>query len=562
MANRISPILRLTKAYRHLERLTEIIRVMVKFGFGDLFDRLGLGDVLGRARRLVGLVYLDRQQNRPRRLRRALEEAGLVFVKLGQYLSTRQDLLPNEYLEELSVLQDSVPPLGVEQVQKIISDELEDGLLLDLSPEPMAAASVGQVHRARLKDGSEVVVKVRRPGLQKQITTDLEILSELAELVERHLPVLDYVNPKELVGEFSKILNTELNFRLEAVNIERFGRLYANHPDVKIPMVHKSLCTNGILVMEEVGGLRIDQPDNLRQAGIDPAEVARLAARLALEQIVTLGFFHADPHPGNLLVQPGPKLAFLDFGMVGTINRRTRDSLLSLALGIVSGNDSRVVRAMIKLSVCSGEPDRESLEREVGVFLETHLSGSLKDIRLGNLLKDVLELMSQHKLRTPQNLFLLVKAMCQYESLGLRLDPGFNIVAEAEPVLEDICRKRFSPGFWWEVLERRSLETIGVLESLPDDLSALWRTIKSGRIPADLTIKHLDRLGQSVQQASYRLVFAVVLAALVIGSSVVIHAKVPPLWYGLPILGLIGFLGAAVVGFWLVLDYLRKNKEL
>ena len=562
MSTNPSPIIRITRAYRHLERMTEIMRVMVKFGFGDLFDRMGFGDILTRARRLVGLVVTDRQLSRPKRLRMALEEMGLVFVKLGQYLSTRQDLLPGEYLDELSLLQDSVPPMPPDQVLRIIAEELDEGVLEELSQTPLAAASIGQVHAARLREGGvEVVVKVRRPGLQKQINTDLEILAEVASLAARHLPIGDYVHPQELVDEFAKNLNTELNFRLEAVNIERFARVYSKSPDVKIPMVYKALCTANVLVMEKISGCKMDQPEALREAGLDPVEVARVASKVALEQIMTIGLFHADPHPGNILVQSGPRLAFMDFGLVGSLDRQTRDNLLSMAMGIVAKNSSKVVRAILKLTICEGSPDREALEREIGIFLEAHLSGALKDIKLGDLMKDVLELMSQHRLRAPQSLLLLVKALVQFESLGAKLDPDFNIIDEAEPVIKAIYKERLTPGFWWEALNRRSLEAASVIENLPRDLSAIYKTIKTGRLPADLTIREMDHLSLAVSQASYRLSFAIVLAALVVGSSVVILSKVPPLFYGLPVLGLAGFLGAAVVGFWLVWDFLRKNKE-
>ena len=567
MSDQRSPIVRITRAYRHLERMTEIMRVMVKFGFGEALDRLGLGDVLARARRLVGLVPADRRLSRPRRLRRALEEMGPVFVKFGQYLSTRQDTLPAEYLDELSLLQDDVPPMPRERVLAILAEELDEGVLEDLSEAPLAAASIAQVHTARLQGGEEVVVKVRRHGLQRQINTDLEILAEVAALADRHLEIGGIVRPQELVDEFAKNLAAELNFRLEAVNIERFGRLSAKDPLVKIPQVHKALCTGNVLVMERIAGWRIDRPDDLRAAGLDPAEVARVAAKVALGQFMTLGLFHADPHPGNLLVQEGPnrgtpRLAYMDFGLVGALDRQIRDNLLALCLGVVARNNARVVGAILRLTSWEEPPDRERLEREIGVFLDTHLSGTLQDIKLGALLKDALELMSQHKLRAPQNLFLLVKAMVQYESLGLRLDPGFNLVNEAGPVVEAIYRERLTVGYWWEALNRRGLEALGLAEDLPRDLGNLWKTVKSGRLPADLTIREIDRLSASVYQASYRLAFALVLASLVVGSSVVVLAKVPPLWYGLPILGLAGFLGAAVVGFWLVWDYLRKNKEL
>jgi ubiquinone biosynthesis protein len=469
--------------------------------------------------------------------------------------------LTTDYLEELTVLQDALPAIPANEVSRIVAEELDEGLLLELSKEPIAAASIGQVHEAKLADGREVVVKVKRPGLHKQVTTDLEILFELADLVERHLPFLDYIHPKDLVTEFGRSLNSELNYRLEAVNIERFGRLYAGNHQVKIPSLHKPLCTSNILVMERISGLRIDEPESLEAAGISPADVAKLAAKVALEQAMHMGLFHADPHPGNIFVQPGPTLAFMDFGLVGSLDRVTRNNLLALAQGVVMGNYGRVVRAIVKLTVNEGIPDLEALEKEVGVFLEFHVASSLKDISLGRMLKDILELMSQNNLRTPPQLLLLIKAMAQFESLGLRLDPNFNIIEEAKPILEGIYKKRFSPSHWLEVINRQGLGVANVLEALPGDLSPLYQTIKTGRLPADLTIKDLDKLGQSINQASYRLAFALVLASLVIGSSVVMHSKLPPLWHGLPILGVIGFLGAGLVGFWLLLDFLKKKRQ-
>jgi ubiquinone biosynthesis protein len=559
MSEPTSPIVRLTRAYRHLERLTELIRIMVKFGFGDVFDLLGLGDLLAKARKLAGLAAIDIQATRPRRLRLALQEMGLVFVKLGQYLSTRQDILAENYLDELSLLQDAVPPLPGSEISEIISSQLNQGCLINISPEPLAAASIGQVHSAELsEDKREVVVKIRRPGLQKQIDTDLEILAFIADLVEKHLLFLDYVHASDLVNEFKRNLTSELNFRLEAVNIERFGRLYANDPQVKIPKVFKSLCTTDILVMERVGGLKADDVEGLKVMGISPSEVASIFSRVALEQMMEIGLFHADPHPGNILVQSGPKLAFMDFGLVGALDRRSRESLLSLAVGVVTLNETKAARAVLRLTIHPDNVDFEALEREVGLFMETHLSGSLGEIRLGDLLKDVLELMSQHNLRAPQNLLLLIKALVQYESLGLRLDPDFKVVEVAGPQIATIYRKRFSPLYWFDSSVRGALVAADTVENLPSDFKNLFRTLKSGRLPADLTIKDLDRLGRSITEAGYRLSFALVLASLVIGSAVVIHSKVPPLWRGFPVLGLVGFLGAGLVGFWLLVDFLRK----
>ncbi|MDR0620946.1 MAG: hypothetical protein LBJ61_03605 [Deltaproteobacteria bacterium] len=562
MSDKQNTIIRLSRAYRHLERLTEVIRIMVKFGFGDLFDRLGLGDILIRAKRLVGLAAPDSRPTRPLRLRQALEEMGPVFIKLGQYLSTRQDILPTEYLEEFSHLQDSVPPIPAEEVRRIIDEELDANAISEVSPVPLAAASIGQVHSAILADGQEVVVKIRRPGLNKIVKTDLEILTELANQVEKYLPFLDFIHPNDVAAEFKRSLNSELNYRLEALSIERFGLYYRNNPEVKIPALHKRLCTDNVIVMEKIGGRKIDDLAGLREDGIDPRTVARLAAKVAIDQIVNFGFFHADPHPGNLLIMPGPVIGFLDFGLIGNVDRKIRDRLLGLALGVVSRNEARVVRFILRLTKPIDPPNREALELEVGAFLETHLSGTLKDIKIGALLKDILELLNDNDLKTPNNLLLLVKSLTQFESLGLKLDPDFQIVEEAKPIISKLYRQRFSPAHWIKLLNRQGLEALMTLESLPDELSPLYDTVKSGRIPADLTIKGLDRMNRLLNQASYRLTFAIVLASLVIGSSLVIHSKLPPLWHGLPIIGLIGFLGAGIVGFWLVVDFLRKYKEL
>ncbi|MDR0550251.1 MAG: hypothetical protein LBI10_12725 [Deltaproteobacteria bacterium] len=554
-----NPIARVTRAYRHLERLTELTRVMVKFGFGDLFNAIGLGDILIRARKLVGLAEKPPGLSRPKRLTLALEEMGLVFVKLGQYLSSRQDIIPVEYLEAFSTLQDSVPGLQLREVLNIISAELDEETLFEVSETPLAAASIGQVHTAKLATGQEVVVKIRRPGLEKQVNTDLEILAEIATQVEKFLPFLAYIHPVELVKEFRRSLLAELNYRREAFNHARFYRLYANNPEIKIPTLYRALSTKNVLVMERLKGLKIDDLDGLAESGFERKELARLSSRVALEQIMRYGFFHADPHPGNIFVQPGPTLAFMDFGLVGQLDRKTRELLFRLALGVARQNPLAVTRAALSLTTPETRVDVDRLEMEIGVFMENHLSGTLGDLRVGHLLQDSLDLLTQHQLRVPPNLLLLVKALVQYESLGVRLDPDFQIVEEAKPVLTGIFKTRFSPGWWLELIKRKGLELAGFLENLPKDLEPMYQSLKTGRHQVDMEIKGLDRLGQAINKASYRLALALVLGSLVIGSALVIHAKIPPLWHDLPILGLAGFLGAAIIGFGLVMDFIRKD---
>jgi ubiquinone biosynthesis protein len=549
----------MTKAYRHLERLTELTRVMVKFGFGDLFNTLGFGDILIRARKLVGLAERPPGLTRPQRLTMALEEMGLVFVKLGQYLSTRQDITPADYLKEFARLQDAVPALPLEEVLNVIKGELDEDSLLEVSETPLAAASIGQVHSAKLPDGQEVVVKIRRPNLEKQAQTDLEILAELAVQVEKHLPFLAYIRPVDLVAEFKRSLLAELNYRREAFNHARFLRLCAKNSDIKIPWLHRSMCANNVLVMERIRGLKIDDLEGLEKAGFDRTQLARVASRAALEQIMRYGFFHADPHPGNIFVLPGPTLAFMDFGLVGQLDGKTKETLFKLAVGVARQNPLTVTQAILRLVSHSGEVDRDRLELEIGVFLDNYFSGTLGEIKMGSLLRDGLDLLYQHQLRTPPDLLLLVKAIVQYESLGSNLDPNFRVTEEAKPVLTRIYKKRFSPGWWQRLIKRRSLEAIGFLENLPRDLAPIYHSLKTGRFQMDMSVKDFDTLAQAVNKASYRLALAIVLGALLIGSALVVHSKIPPLWRDLPILGLVGFLGAAVIGFWLVLDFIRKD---
>ncbi|MDR1922265.1 MAG: ubiquinone biosynthesis protein UbiB, partial [Candidatus Adiutrix sp.] len=442
---------RIRRFYRHMGRVTEIGTVLVKFGFDDLLIRLGLTDLLDHVRSLVGLGGGEEKQlDRPQKVRLAMEELGVVFIKWGQYLSTRDDLVPEAYLKEFALLQNSVAPTPFEDIERIVSGIMASGDLTSLSPTPLAAASVGQVHEARLADGREVVVKVRRPGLKKQVNTDLEILMELAELVEKHLPAMASTRPTALVAEFSRGLRSELDFTMEAMNLERFGRFYAGNSKVKVPHIHRSLCSDQVVVMEKVEGLKFNDIEALKAAGYDLRELACFGAEVVFEQIMVFGYFHGDPHPGNLLVQPGPRLALLDFGLVGRLNRRTRDVLLDITLGVVRKKPRDVVNALLKLVHVDGEeaPDRERLEVEVELFMEAHVNRPIKEINLGHVLNDMVDIAAQYQLSLPSDLAFLVKALSQIEGLGYRLDPDFDISKAARPFLVEQYRRRFNPLYW------------------------------------------------------------------------------------------------------------------
>ena len=556
-------LVRLGRLYRHLGRAREVTAILAKFGFDDLLVRLGLTDLLDHVRSLVGLGQSrNLTAGRPERVRLALEELGLVSIKWGQYLSTRDDLIPEAYLKEFSRLQDAVQPLPFDEVERLTQGLVEAGEVANIDPTPLASASIGQVHEAVLRDGRKVVIKVRRPGLKKQVSTDLEILRELADLMEKHLPGLASLKPRSLVDEFSRGLLAEMDFIREAVNQERFGRFYAGNPRVRVPRLHRSLCGEDLLVMEKLEGMKVNDVPSLTAAGYDPKALSVFGAEVVLEQIMTFGYFHGDPHPGNLLVQPGPRVALLDFGLVGRLNWNTRETLLDLILAAARHNPRGVASALLKLASTEPEapPDRERLEMELDLFLETHLGGSLKDLEMGRVLKDMLDIAVQHQLSPPPDLMLLVKALIQIEGLGVQLDPDFNILEAARPFLAEQYRRRISPIYWAGRLKNALADAKDFFALLPGDLKPFYQMLRGGRLKSDFNLEGLEDLRQTLDRSSYRLSFAMVLASMLIASAVMVHAKVPPLWHDMPVLGIVGFFGAAVVGFWLLYDFLKNNR--
>jgi ubiquinone biosynthesis protein len=560
MTREPKPRPRTTRAYRNIGRITEIIAVLVKFGFGDLAVDLGLHKVVNRVRRMAGFHDTDQASSRPRRLRLAMEELGLVFIKLGQYLSTRRDFMPPSYVEELSRLQDRVPPMPEAEVRRILADSLGERPFLRLEGDPLASASVGQVHAAALPDGTEVAVKIRRPGLERKVSADLDILALLALQAERRLPGLARVaRPTEAAAEFSRTLLHELDFRAEAASLQRFSRLYAGRPDVKIPSLVPALCTEDTIVMELLSGVRLDDPEGLSRAGIDRKALARLTARTALEQIMLFGFFHADPHPGNLYARPGPVVAFMDFGLTGQLPRATRDELLRLARGAVRNDPRACARSVLKIAGNPARADRDRLELDLSALLENHLTKTLKEINLNACMRDVIDIMHQHRLRIPPDLLLLVKALVQFENLGAGLDDGFNILDEARPLVTAIYRERYSPDRFLRDLAGHADDALRSVMALPKDLEPFIDMLKRGRIRTETRIRNLDSLEGSIRKAAATLSAALVLSALLLGSALIFTANESPHWRGLPLAGLLCLGAAAVAGIVLLIIYLRRK---
>jgi len=553
------------RTYRHLNRYQRILRVLFKYGFSDLVDMLHIDQYLE-----TGLQMINRKpremiekHSRPERLRMAFEELGPTFIKLGQLLSTRPDFVPPEYLEELSRLQDDVPPFPFAEVEEIVFAEtgkkpLE--LFHSFEEQPIAAASIGQVHRAILWDFQEVVVKVQRPDIDQIVAVDLEILAHLSSLMEMYLEELQGHRPTAIVEEFARTLSNELDYSVEISNIQRFARQFEGNKTVYVPRVYRELSTDRILTMENIKGIKSSNIDALRQDGTDLRLVAERGTNLIMEQIFVHGFFHADPHPGNIFILPGNVICFIDFGMMGRITRQNREDFTELLFQVIERNERKVTDIVLKLTNHYEEVDRDALGRDLSEMLDRYLYLPLKEMEAGKILQQLLDLVSRHKIYFKPNLYLMMKAISTVEGVGLMLYPELELIRLAEPFMRKVKADKVSLGRIADETGSTTAEYFELIRELPEEIRAILRQVRQGRMKLEFEHLGLEKLRAVLDQVSNRISFAIVLAALIIGSSVIVHSNIPPRWNDIPIIGLIGFLIAGVMGFWLLISIIRHGR--
>ena len=557
---------RIGRTYRHIDRYRQILAVLIRYGFGDLLESLKLDQyvafglkIVSRGRQKPEIAELTRAE----RVRLALEALGPTFVKMGQILSTRPDLLPVEFVEELQKLQDDVPPFPGEEARSRVERELGQpvGDLFDhFEDAPLASASLGQVHRARLKDGHEVVVKVQRPGIRKVIEVDLEILNHLAGLIERRVEGFEVHRPTRIVEEFANTIRQELDYRLEAGHIDRFALQFTGEPTVLIPEVYRDASTARILTMQYVEGIKPSNLAALDAAGMDRKLIAHRGADLLMKQVFVHGFFHADPHPGNLFILPENVICFLDFGMMGRLDRTSRENFADFMIAFVDRDAEHCADALIELTEWDDPPDRARLARDMSEFIDRHTTRTLKDLEIGPLLLSAMHTVAKNGLRIPPNLFLMLKALAVVEGFGRRLDPEFDITAEAAPFMRRMAWSRLNPRRIAADLLGAGSEAMRLLREIPSETRDILRMIRAGRLKLEFEHHRLEPLTAAMERVSNRLAFAVVLASLVIGSAVIMHAGLPPKWGEIPIIGLAGFLIAGLMAFWLLISILRHGK--
>ncbi len=540
-------------AARDRKRLGDILSVLAHYGIDDLFSRFGLVGLIPKRRTNTAEAILE---STPERLRLAIEQLGPTFIKLGQILSTRADLLEPEWITEFEKLQSHVPPLPWETIRDQVEDDLGgpvDRVFAAFDTEPLAAGSIAQVHAARLQDGQAVVVKVRRAGLRPMIEADLRLLSHIAGLVEAQWPQLSRYRPREILHHLGLAMSEELDLAMEGRNARMLADNLADLPDIVIPRIHDEWTRESLLVQDFIDGIEPGDTRAINAAGLDGALLAARGAEAFLRMALIDGFFHADPHPGNLRALPDNRVAFIDFGMVGRLGSRRREQLLILMDAIINAKGERVSAILLEWSGMPGHVDLAHLDTGCDVFVSRH---GVAPLRLGEAITDLLALAREHDLTLPSDLALLFKALITADGVMRSLDAEFDVVAVAAPLMNAELRRRYAPGAVFGKGRTLALDVAGLAMDLPSLVRLLMQRLKQGRITAEIELKGLEKTSADIRWAATRVAVAIVTAAFALGLAPHL-LTVGPTLFGIPITALFG-MGIVTLGVvWLLLPRRR-----
>lgn len=550
---------------RHLRRYRQIVEVLTRHGFEALVTQLNLRPYLNMPRRF------RRQTSEPpgevtpaQHIRLALEELGPTFVKLGQILSTRPDLLPPEFISELSKLQDEVPPAPWEKIKAIIETELDatlDNLFTFFDPTPIAAASLAQVHAATLPNGHKVVVKVQRPDIEQVIDNDLDILYDLARLAQERTALGDYYNLVDLAEEFAYSLRAELDYRREGRNADRFKANFAGESHLYVPQVYWQFTTRRVLAQERIAGIKIDNIEALETAGYDRHQLALHCARLIIKEVLEDGFFHADPHPGNLLVMPGEVIGLMDFGTVGRLTPTDRTNLVRLYIVAVQLDAEGIVEQLVRMGIAGGHLDHTALQRDLQRILLKYYNLPLKDISTRELLEEIQPIIYRHRLQLPSDLWLLVKTFAIMEGVGRRLDPDFDIFAVSKPHVARFLRRLWLPSEWGPGVLRSLTSWLDLTGNLPNHLSRLLHQAERGELTIQINQPAVERTTVRLDHIANRLILGLLLSALIIALALLIPTfNLTWPWNFFTWIIIISFAIMSILALWLIISILRSGR--
>jgi ubiquinone biosynthesis protein len=497
------------------------------------------------------------------RMRLVLEELGPTFVKLGQLLSTRPDVIPMAFVHEFEKLQDDGPSFPFSEVTAQLIRELGgpvDAFFAEIDPEPLAAASIAQVHRARLTSGEDVVIKVRRPGIVELVESDISALMSLARLAERHIHGSEIYDPVAMVREFARTIRREMDFSREGHTIEKFRDNFAGTPWMYFPRVYWGHTARGVLTMEYVDGVKVTDRDRLEQRGLDGALIARRGADAFLEMVLTHGFFHGDVHPGNLLILPGNVICLLDYGIVGRLDEALKTFLTDTLYAIVNRDMDEMVSLLLFAGDISDNLDNQGLKRDLSSFIDGYYELPLKEIEVGRMLMEFIEIITLYSIRIQPDLMLLIKSLVLVESMGRSLNPAFDMVEHLKPFIEKALRQKYSPRSVSRDMNKMLLAYLNLARNLPRDLKSFINRVNRNKFKIDLEHRGLDKFTADFDRSINRLSISLILAAMIIGSSIIMHTDKGPQLLGFPVLAFTGYIVAGLIGLWLVYAIIRSGR--
>jgi len=552
---------------RDLPRLHEITSVFIRHGLGDLVRRAGIAGVLERAGQMLnwGARAESARLEPATRARLALEELGPSFVKLGQLMATRVDLFPPSWIAEFEKLLADAPPVAFSALQPEIERALGRSpfeVFRDLDPVPLASASIAQVHRARLQDGTPVVLKIRRPGIRPKVEADLRLLAQIAQLIESEIPEARRYQPTEIAAQFARSLERELDLAVEARHVARLAKNFEGDPYIVIPKVYGEWTSEVMNVQEHIDAIPGTDVAAVKAAGLDPTLIAARGVESTLKMILIDGFFHADPHPGNVLFLPGNRIAMIDCGMVGRLSPTRRNQVVDLLAGLAHLDEEAMLDVLLDWAG-DAYVDEARLAADVNELVYDYEGVPLKEIRIGTLVREFATIIRRHSIVLPPDLTLMFKALITMEGLGRQFDPEFHILDHLTPMLRRALAERYKPAGIMRRGRATLAQVAGLLTSVPRDLARLLRDARRGKTRIDLDLKRLDHFGRQLDRTIDRATMGIMTASLVIGSSIVMTVSGGPDVFGIPLLtafGVVGYLVAFLNSMWIIVGMWRSGK--
>lgn len=549
--------------YSMVKRYGRIIDVLVSNGFGYFVDKMGLRSMGSVRSRVKGRFGREQEKDtRPERARKVLEELGPTYVKFGQLLSMREDLIPLKYAQEFTKLQNDVPPFPFEDVKAVLKTELGGDipeLFSDFDEKPVAAASIGQVHKARLHSGEDVVVKIQRPGIRRIIEADLDIMYSLAGFAQQHIEEIKLYNPVAVVDELSRSIHSEMDYTQEARNIEHFLSNFENDPVIVIPRVYNDYSSDRILTLEYIEGIKCNKFEKLANENLDREKIATDVSEAFMKQVFEHGFFHADLHSGNIFALEDGRIALLDFGMAGHLSEDMRGLLVDALLAVTNGDSTQYIEVMRDLGVADEKLDVRSFKVDYDHFLFKYYGRTLDQVDATEVSSEMLSLLRKHQIQVPPNIALLFKGVMTVGGFAMQMVPNFNVTEIAEPYARKFMKKRFSPRNMAKNSSKNLWYVSRLLSRAPLQLSHILEVAEKGYLNLKFEHEGTDRLLSEISVASNRLAFSLIISAIIVGSSLVIQTGMEPQVWGVPLFGLFGFFAAGIFGMGLIIYIIRTG---